>query len=113
MAADWVKTMGGTVTSEPTWLSRLLHDESLGNVTIVWLTKRPVTDADMVRLQGFKHLKKLVLYETNITDAGLVFLEGLDELQMLGLARTTITDVGLMHLRGLRNLEVLNSAAPE
>ena len=99
-AADAIRKAGGWVKSEPTWLGRLLRDDSLVWVTSVWLSGKSTTDAGLVNLQGLSQLRWLDLDNTQVTDAGLVNLQGLSQLQRLTLNNTKVTDAGLMHLQG-------------
>ena len=127
VAADAIVKAGGKVTSEQTWLGKLLRDDSLVRVTSVestpdagpvhlegldhlqtlWLQKTQVTDAGLVHLQGLNQLKGLSLNNTKITDAGMVYLQGLSQLQVLWLNDTKITNAGMVYLQGLSQLESL------
>ena len=69
---------------EPTWLGKLLRDDSLVKVTDVQLSGESATDAALVHLQELTQLQGLLLYNTEVTDAGLVHLQGLSQLQRLG-----------------------------
>jgi serine/threonine protein kinase len=76
-------------------------------VVSIILDRTPITDADLVHLQGLNRLKALNLVGTSITDAGLVYLHGLSGLQWLELTGTQVSDEGLAQLRDLTNLEWL------
>jgi hypothetical protein len=124
-AADAIVKAGGTVKSEPTWLGRLLGDESLVTVSEVGTNDgvfgplrsgplqppflrnaRQITDAELIHLEGLKQLRTLDLNATPITDAGLLHLEGLKQLQSFALSKTKVTDAGLVHLEGLQQLQM-------
>jgi len=60
------------------------------------------TDATLVHLKGFTHLKKLHLWKTKVTDAGLVNLKELTQLEVLVLMGCKITGSGFEHLKGYR-----------
>jgi hypothetical protein len=106
-AAAAIEKIGGQVTSEPTWLGKLLRDDSLVRVTSVALLPHSVTDAGLVHLQGLSQLHKLELEHTKITDTGLLHLQGLSQLQYLDLSHAEVTDAGLVHLQGLSQLHEL------
>jgi hypothetical protein len=116
-AAEIITNGGGTVSSRPTWLGKLLRDDSLIAVTVVNLSgvefvggKPPTTDDVMPYLEGLDQLQELLLDETQVTDAGLAHLHGLSQLQTLDLAFTHVTDAGLVHLQELSQLRSLNLA---
>jgi hypothetical protein len=71
------------------------------------LTHTGVTDAGLVHVKAFSHLRGLCLEGTKVTDAGLADLKGLTQLQWLDLEGTKVTDAGLAHLKGLTQLQVL------
>jgi hypothetical protein len=106
-AAEAIRRAVGTVRSEPTWLGKLLRDDSLVTVIEVDLFWQSTTDNVLVHLQGLKQLQVLWLARTHVTDAGLVHLQGLKQLQSLWLDNTHVTDAGLVHLQGLKQLRVL------
>jgi hypothetical protein len=107
VAAEGIKKAGGWVRFEPTWLGKVLRDDSLVNVTVVGLSGKATTDAVLVNLPRLSQLQELWLDNTNVTDAGLAHLERLSRLQWLFLDNTQITDAGLVHLRGLTMLRGL------
>jgi len=108
-AAEAIERTGGWVESEPTWLGRLLRDDSLLRVTkITRFSWERGTDDVWVHLQGLSQLQELSLGNANITDAGMIYLRGLSQLQTLRLDDTKVTDAGLVHLRGLSQLQTLN-----
>jgi hypothetical protein len=106
--AEEIVNAGGIVQSEPTWLGKLLRDDSLVRVTEVGFNRESAADADLVHLQGLSQLQSLhLISNTKVTDAGLVHLQGLSQLQWLQLDNTRITDAGLVHLQGLSQLRSL------
>jgi hypothetical protein len=108
-AAEAIKKMGGIALSgEPTWLGKLLRDDSLVSVTYVDLQEKTVTDAWLVHLHGLDRLRWLTLDSTKVTDAALVRLQGLRQLDGLSLNSTKVTDAGLAHLQGMGQLEYLS-----
>jgi Leucine-rich repeat (LRR) protein len=108
LAVEAIRKEGGMVESEPTWLGRLLRDDSLVAIVTVSLSDTPTTDAGLMHLRGLSQLKMLLLCDTKITDAGLVHLQGLSQLQSLFLDNTKITDIGLVHLQVLNGLRWLD-----
>jgi len=122
-AVDTVRRLGGVVLYShdsrnaikpnpgpppgPVWLRELLGDDFFAGVAAVELNRTPVTDAELVSLQGMPQLQNASLGDTQVTDAGLVHLKGLTQLLMLSLDNTQITDAGLEHLNGLTELRLL------
>jgi hypothetical protein len=106
-AAEEIEKAGGWVKSEPTWLGKLLRDDSLVSVTVVGLAPGSVTDTEIASLQGLNRLRSVQLNHTSVGDAGLVYLRGLSQLRDLYLSDTEITDTGLENLRGLTQLDSL------
>lgn len=102
-AAEAIETVGGMVQSEPTWLGKLLRNDSLVRVIKVNLSVHPslksITDAELVHLQGLGQLQELCLDSTKVTDAGLVHLQGLSQLKKLWLYNTKVTDQGIKKLQ--------------
>jgi tRNA A-37 threonylcarbamoyl transferase component Bud32/Leucine-rich repeat (LRR) protein len=76
-------------------------------LTFVHLSNRPVSDADLQRLQPLDGLHVLVLGGTQVTDAGLEKLKGFPSLTRLDLGRLPLTDDGMKHLKDLKALRVL------
>ena len=108
-AAEEITKAGGKVMTEPTWLGKLLRDDSLVIVTFVDLYKTKTTDAGLDRLKVLTELQTLTLWDAKITDAGLERLKVLTELQSLYLdGCTKVTDAGLEHLKGLTKLQTLS-----
>ena len=107
-AAEEIKTAGGTVGLSPTWLGKLLRDDSLVSVVYVNLSEESTTDAELVHLEGLSQLHVMGLSSTKVTDAGLVHLQGLSQLEQLSLDHAKITDAGLVNLEGLSQLQALS-----
>jgi hypothetical protein len=107
-AAEAIEKAGGEVAFEPTWLGKLLRDDSLWSVYSVDLCAQSTTDDVLVHLQGLSQLQVLWLASTRVTDAGLMHLQGLSQLQVLWLDNTKVTDAGLVHLQGLSQLRELS-----
>ena len=87
----------GFVKSKPTWLGKLLHDDSLISVYKVELCGTSADDEALAQLDAFDGLKQLDLQDTKITDAGMASLEKLSQLEILWLDRTNITDAESPH----------------
>jgi len=66
-----------------------------------------VTGTGLVHLRGAKGLTELKLDQTGVTDAGLVGLKDWDHLRSLTLPQH-VTDAGLLHLAKLTKLERIN-----
>ena len=58
-----------------------------------------LSDADLVRLKGLRHLRRLDLTYTPITDAGLVHLEPLKQLEFIFLRGPLVTADGVRKLQ--------------
>jgi hypothetical protein len=99
VVAQAIWKAGGIVKSEPTWLGKLLRDDSLVNVTAVALIGEPTTDDGLENLQGLSQLQDLWLDSTQVTDVGLMHLQGLSQLRKLTLSRTKVTDEGVNKLQ--------------
>ena len=93
-AAEEIVKAGGSVSVgyDPTWLGKLLRDDSLVNVVYLDLTGKSVTNDILVRLEELKQLQTLALAGSDITDAGLTHLRDLTQLQLLTLNGTKVTD---------------------
>lgn len=80
-----------------------------GMTKLEWLCleRARITDDGLKHLKGLTHLKGLRLEGTGITDAGLEHLGRLRQLKRLDLGNTKITDAGVVHLEGLKQLEEL------
>ena len=107
----------------PIWLRNAgIDDDFFHDVAVVGLDTdksgnrvRP-TDADLVHLEGLRHVKLLYLGGGSITDAGLEHLGNLTDLRMLILWGNPISGAGLKHLRGLkklRHLDMKNAAVTD
>ena len=94
---------GGSVTNTgEAYLSDLPNLQMLG----LWKTR--VGDGGLQCLRSHKHLKNLVLDETNVTDQDLVYLRELNEMEeWLGLSAVRITDAGLENLVSMKKLRSL------
>ena len=75
VAATAIQKAEGTVEPEPTWLGRLLRDDSLVNLTAVDLSRKSTTDAGLAHLQGLSQLQGLDLRDTKVTDEGVQKLQ--------------------------------------
>ncbi len=106
-AAEEIRKVGGVPGCEPTWLGRLLRDDSLVRVESVALSGKSVNEATLVHLQELSQLRTLLLQGTKVTDGELVHLEGLSQLRRLWLNGTRITDAGLVHIQRLSQLHLL------
>jgi hypothetical protein len=110
VAAAAIEKAGGSVHFKPTWLGKLLRDDSLERANGVELYGTSVSDANLVHLQSLQQLQSLNLRNTQVSDAGLVHLRRLSQLRELTLELTIVTDAGLVHLEELRQLRYLNLA---
>jgi Leucine-rich repeat (LRR) protein len=66
-----------------------------------------ITDAGLVAVKGWKHLKRLNLRGTKITDTTLQHLSSVTSLEALDIGFVQVTDVGLDALTSLPNLKEL------
>jgi internalin A len=104
-----IEKLGGEVYYEPTWLGRLLHDESLVDATRVALIGQRFTDSDAACLRDMHHVRQLVFTRTQVTDAALAYVENMSRLKSLYLHNSRgVTDAGLAHVRHAKRLEILN-----
>ncbi len=114
-AVKAIRNLGGFVEyAEPSalvhefgWLCAAFGDELLLDVKVVSLAGLPVSDADLVHLEGLMQLEELSLCETHVTDLGFVHLTGLTSLRRLYFGRTQVTGAGFVHLKGMTQLEFL------
>jgi hypothetical protein len=107
----------------PAWLQNAVGDDNFfHHVAVVGMdlgrsgTLVCPTDADMVQLEAFNHLKVLYLGGGRITDSGLEHLKSMTELRMLVLWKNPISGAGLKHLRSmkhLRHLDLSNTAVTD
>ena len=108
-AAEWVVKAGGMARLKVGDQERDVRNisdlppEKFQIVTID-LGFKPVTDADLERLQGLTRLRSLGLQRTGITDVGIAPLAGLTALEGVDLKGTKITDAAVTHLVGLPKL---------
>ncbi len=107
-AAEAIKAKGRFAWGDPTFLGKLLRDDSLVEIYNVDFLKKPTADDDLAPLRELLQVRNLDLDDTRITDAGLVNLERLTHLSSLGLTNTRVTDAGLGKLRGLNELTQLS-----
>lgn len=77
----------------------LLHLRPFAHLRYVGLDGMPVTDTSMVELGKQTELTELSLKQTQITDTGLVHLSRLTNLQLLWLEGTSVTDAGVQQLQ--------------
>jgi Leucine-rich repeat (LRR) protein len=66
-----------------------------------------ITDAGLMTIKNWKHLKRLDLRGTKITDATLEYLSGVTSLQSLDIGFVQVTDNGLERLTPLEHLTEL------
>ena len=109
-----VEFVGGNVVVEyrgPEWLVKWAEDHD-AEAYIAWL-KTDVTHAYLgnstgvgdewpKRIQPFRNLQQVYLYDDGITDAGLEHLAGITNLQYVCLERTRVTPAGIARLRTKR-----------
>jgi len=112
-AAEWVLSLGGTVTIDDGKERAIgaAKDLPAGPWTlrkIVLHKKNQATDAGLKQLGGLKNLHYLDLWATPVTDAGLKELAGLKNLQSLNLGWTKVSDAGLKELAGPKSLQTLD-----
>lgn len=93
-----VERLGGKVEFDP---------GSAGAVSMLDLSRTPVTDAQLGLLALFPEIQSVDVRLTAITDEGVARLRPLRGLRTLNLFRTAVTDAGLAHLAGLSSLETL------
>ena len=94
----------------PEWLRILLGDDFFNEVKYVAFVStiaNQATNADLAHVAELKHLKVLLVGDTQITDAGLAGIAGLTELRELILICPKFTDRAMEHLTGLKKLREL------
>src|SRR5262249_30984763 len=117
-AAEWVLSIGGTVTIHQAGEERDVRaaaDLPAGNCQLVAVDlagNQKVVDADLEYFHGLPNLAKLLLgrfdkYGTRVGDAGLAHLKDLTSLRHLDLSGTQVGETGLIHLQTLTKLEFL------
>jgi hypothetical protein len=87
-----------------------LEKPEVGAIVSLDLSGTAIADADLERLKGFTHLRRLVLDDATITRAGLMYLQQLPELEELRLGCPTFSELFLWELGGLKKLERLSLA---
>jgi serine/threonine protein kinase/Leucine-rich repeat (LRR) protein len=113
-AAEWVLSIGGTVTIRAGDNERVIAASKnlpAGALRIVGihLSKRnAVDDKGMECLRGLAHVQKLELHGTSITDRGLSCLQTMEDLRWLDLSGLAVTDAGLANLENLTKLTNLS-----
>lgn len=96
--ADWIETLGGSVTRD-----------AAGRVTGVDLRGTWVTDTDLRRLSRYPALTYLDLSLTHITDQGMQELKDLTGVTELNLCFSEyVTDEGMGAIKGWKKLRRLN-----
>jgi len=96
--AEWIASEGGSFTRD-----------KAGEIVAVDFTGAWITDADLRRLAGLRHLRRLNLTRTKITDVGMEHLAKLTGVTDLNLYYAEyITEDGIAHLKGWTALERLN-----
>jgi hypothetical protein len=98
-AAEAIEKAGGKVWSLPTWLGKILRDDSLVWVNFVDLTGQSITDDMLTHLERMNQLIGLDLRDTDVSDTGLVHLQGMSQLQGLWLGNTKVTNQGVNKLQ--------------
>ena len=109
---DYEVDEGGGLTGanppQSQWLRNVFGDFAFQDVVAVkFVSKSPVTNADLSILSDLPALRDLTLADCEITDAGLSQVGRLKSLQVLSVRRCQVSDRGLPHLRLLHNLLVL------
>jgi hypothetical protein len=85
----------------------VLHMRPFSHLRFVGLDGMPVTDASLAELGSNTMLTELSLKHTKVTDAGLDHLAGLARLDLLWLEGTSVTDAGVQKLqRALPNVRI-------
>jgi Leucine-rich repeat (LRR) protein len=95
---EWIASQGGHST----------QDES-GHIVGVDLTSTWITDADLIRIAGLAHLRRLDLSHTRVTDVGMEHLKTLPAVAELNLYYAEFfTDDSIASLKTWKRLERLN-----
>ena len=112
---------------DPTWLSGLVHLESLSlartgisgkplrdlqrdGLRVLNLSGTRVTDDDLAEVAQLKYLEVLALQDTRVSGAGLEKLAGMQRLNVLNLSNSRITDADLRHFISMPNLRIVHAA---
>jgi serine/threonine protein kinase/tetratricopeptide (TPR) repeat protein len=113
-AAQWVLDLGGEVAVDTEQQTALfvrppdkLPEQPFRLTWIKLLDNDQVTDDDLRRLTGLRHLSILNLSGTSVGNPGAAHLTNLPELTLLNLVGTQVTDEGLASLAGNPKLEQL------
>jgi hypothetical protein len=86
----------------------LLGDDKFAHLSAVdFAPESKITDADLLHLRPFAHLRYVGLDGMPVTDASLAELGSKTTLVELSLKQTKVTDEGLLHLASLTNLQLL------
>ena len=108
-AAEWVLSIGGTVTIDDGQQRSVsaMAELSAGSWKLhgVNLYGKPLTPADLKKLNGLTTLWSLDLGDTKLEDACIKQLVGLTSLRWLAVPGSLMTDAGLRELTGLTNIE--------
>jgi predicted Ser/Thr protein kinase len=105
--AEWAISIGGTVGVKPDDGKPIYSTNHVPSLPkgpfqlqqIFFLNNRRVTDDDMKRLNGLKHLDWLMLTGTTISDAGLEHLRDLPKLRRVDPRQTRVSAAGVKRLR--------------
>jgi Leucine-rich repeat (LRR) protein len=89
------------------WFTETLGADFFSDVTYLGLSGDAISDAEMLKLQGFTQLQELSLSQTQVTNGGLAHLKDLASLRGLLLRESQIGDDGLAHLKELTQLQFL------
>ena len=85
--------------------SELLSEiRTLDRLEFLYIGAMPITDEQLVHLEGLVALRDLQLHQTKITDAGLKHLKVLKNLNGLWLGTTAVGHKGMEHLGEMTNL---------
>ena len=108
-AAEWVLSMGGTVTIDDGQRRPVsaIHDLPSGSYKVhgINLYGKPLVPADLKKLNGLVNLSSLDLGDSKVGDAVIKELSGLTSLRWLAVPGSQMTDSGLRELTGLTNIE--------
>ncbi len=86
----------------------LAHAAGLKHLRVLLLNQTNATGRGLSHIRALPNLEGLALHDTPLTDDGLAFLGGLPKLQWLLLDDTDISDKGLANLTSLRSLQHLS-----
>ncbi len=71
------------------------------------LSKMPLKDQDLIKLQAFQNLEKLILNQTDVTDKGIKELQKLNKMEVLSLSGTQISAKSIPLLAQFKSLKVV------